>query len=403
MSSPATRYRIAALLEEGFNPQEISAKLGGSAPVQKEVAAITARAASYRRDAISPTESVLLHHIGEQTLRGNAPRQHELAQALGLVDAIPLQPKLDTLVKQGLFNAEPADPHPYNGPDPGPPPAKAEGEGEAERYIRPDQYPCRKPRLTLWLWERLARRLENGGRAPGQPTEESEQIEAITANALSKTSTRRIIMDLNQILDFLDQTPGAEPLALRPEEYPQPGTVYIEAHRPAPTLAETRIDLLRNDAAETSSGFGLFNTSQIEAVQSISRHGTAEPIPEDSRFEGIIFAGTEDVRTIILLCSSTPQLIAVYCQADLASGEGYIQDEQGNRQPAEVEPFLRILQYLSSPQVAVVPEPLNRAQRLRLQRDGLENPWHIIRPAPPAPFHWPRPRRQTRSRRRRRP
>ena len=206
-----------------------------------------------------------------------------------------------------------------------------------------------------------------------------ELTEYVLAKAITKTTTMRILMKLETMEALLVQE-RPEPKGLSPDRFPRSGAIYIEANRPDLTLREINAASLQNQDNEGAAGAGLANPAQVEAAQPLVNLQTGEKMPEEPRFQGIFIAGAGDTRICMVCYSSPDQIMTPTFEIHLPTGAARSMNKDAAATPINADQMMNFLDHLTNPRVEIVPEPLNRQQKRRLQREGIENPWNVIKP-----------------------
>ena len=358
MSTPEHEYRIASLIEDGLTNRQILRRMNTSEQEINYIKNLTNLPEELDQQGIPPTEALILYHVMSLIDNKIVPIEGQIALELGINDVSQLAEKLENLQQRGLLSLnDPTegdqDESIYSDTQILMDNTEEDEEDEEERQIRPEEYPARKPRLALWLQDRLTRKQQEN-RAAGTSNKlltPEELTEYIMVKAITRTTTKRILMQLEEMQALLINQDRPGPPGLSPDRYPMESVIYIEAHQPGLTAQETNLN-------------------------------AQERMPDNARLEGILVAGKNDTRLCTVCYSSPEDFLPQVFRINLPTGTGYLLGKSGNITPSKVNQLFNFIEHLTNPLVEIVPEPLNRQQRRRLERTGLENPWHMLKPMP---------------------
>ena len=146
-----------------------------------------------------------------------------------------------------------------------------------EEYIRIEQYPSRKPRLGIWLAQRVIKRRQDRI-ASGHPDPYEGDDESSIANNIARKSTMRIVMDAMVLQALLIDKEEGRSTGLTTEQFPPEGEIYIEADEPGLSLYEINQKILAGEDNYPTAGIGLIHPYQLEATQPLINPVTGEEV-----------------------------------------------------------------------------------------------------------------------------
>ena len=245
-----------------------------------------------------------------------------------------------------------------------------------DEYIRLDQYPGRKPRLGMWLAQRVMARFQEDVRSGHPNPMDGEDIESTVANIITKTNTTRIVMDSLLLQTLLMQGDDPNPQGISRDRHPPDGDLYIEADEPGMTMDELTQGILSGEDQEDSTGIGLIHPHLVEAAQPIVNPQTGERVHGSTKFEGVLITGKGSERSFFACYSADSGLSMPGYDVDLSTGVGH--DMQEPPVETRADACLNILQFISDPEVKLVPEPLDANGYSILNEHGIKNPWYVV-------------------------
>ena len=255
----------------------------------------------------------------------------------------------------------------------------------AEEYIRLDQYPGRRPRLGMWLAQRVFARFQESV-SSGHPDPMGEDdIESTLANLITRTDTTRVVMDSLLLQTLLMEGDDPNPQGIARDRQPPDGDLYIEADEPGMTMDELARRILSGEDQEDSPGTGLIHPHLIEAAQPIVNPLTGKAVDGSNKFEGVLISGKGSERSFFACYSADSGLSMPGYDVNLETGVGR------NMQDPSVEirahACMNILKFISDPDVELLPEPLDADGYSILKEHGIRNPWYVVTERLPEEHH----------------
>ena len=244
-----------------------------------------------------------------------------------------------------------------------------------DEYIRLDQYPGRKPRLGMWLAQRVFARFQEHMNSGDPNPMDEDDIESSVANIITKTDTTRIVMDSLLLQSLLMQDEDQPTASISNRRTPE-GCLYIEADEPGMTMDELARRILSGEDQEDSTGTGLIHPHLVEAAQPIINPKTGEIIDGSTRFEGVLITGKGTDRTFFACYSADSGLRIPGYDVNLETAMGRTLSDPSVEVSAHA--CMNILKFLSDPGVELVPEPLDPDGHSILKEHGVPNPWYVV-------------------------